>query len=59
MPSGAVMHEEDHDEHEEEGHDEHEEDHDEHGEDLGYIDNSDLLLKLQNLEYQKSVIGVM
>ena len=45
VPSGAVMHEEDHDEHEEEGHDEHEEDHDEHGEDLGYIDNSDFAVE--------------
>ena len=34
VPNGAVIHEEDHDEHEEEGHDEHEEN-------LGYINNSD------------------
>ena len=34
VPKGAVIHEEDHDEHEEEGHDEHEEN-------LGYINNSD------------------
>ena len=46
VPNGAVIHEEDHDEHEEEGHDEHEEN-------LGYINNSDYAVEASKFGISK------
>nr|ADI16231.1 outer membrane receptor proteins, mostly fe transport [uncultured bacterium HF0010_16H03] len=46
VPKGAVIHEEDHDEHEEEGHDEHEEN-------LGYINNSDYAVEASKFGISK------
>ena len=46
VPNGAVIHEEDHDEHEEEGHNEHEEN-------LGYINNSDYAVEASKFGISK------